>query len=164
MPVYAGSADWTVGNPLIAHALGEHEGKIETNSKEAFISSWENGFKALEADFTYTSDGTLVVRHDFDAGGSYYRLEIKPQGNPVMDTQTYKNTKIIYEQTPLTAADLIALMGEYKDVYLITDTKNTDKQTVQKQFTDLRNIAMNTNNAEVLNRIVPQIYNEEMLG
>lgn len=164
VPVYAGSADWTVGNPLIAHALGEHEGKIETNSKEAFISSWENGFKALEADFTYTSDGTLVVRHDFDAGGSYYRLEIKPQGNPVMDTQTYKNTKIIYEQTPLTAADLIALMGEYKDVYLITDTKNTDKQTVQKQFTDLRNIAMNTNNAEVLNRIVPQIYNEEMLG
>lgn len=163
-PVYAAGADWTVGNPLVAHALGEHNGKIETNSKEAFISSWENGYQVLEADFTYTSDGTLVVRHDFDAGGSYYRLEIKPQGNLVMDTQTYKNQKIVYEQTPLTAADLIALLGEYKDVYLITDTKNTDKATIQRQFTDLRTIAMNTGNAEVLNRIVPQIYNEEMLG
>ncbi len=163
-PAYAAGADWTTGNPLVAHALGEHDGKIETNSKEAFISSWENGYKVLEADFTYTSDGTLVVRHDFDAGGSYYRLEIKPQGNLVMDTQTYKNQKIIYEQTPLTAADLIALLGEYKDVYLITDTKNTDKATVQRQFRDLKNIANNTGNAEVLNRIVPQIYSEEMLG
>ncbi len=163
-PAYADNADWTVGNPLVAHALGEYNGKIETNSKEAFISSWESGYKVLEADFTYTSDGTLVVRHDFDAGGSYYRLEIKPQGNLVMDTQTYKNKKIVYEQTPMTAEDLIALLGEYKDVYLITDTKNTDKETVQKQFTDLKNIATNTGNTEVLNRIVPQIYNEEMLG
>ncbi len=45
-------------NPLIAHALGEADGKIETNSKEAFLTSWQNGFRAVEADFTYTSDGT----------------------------------------------------------------------------------------------------------
>ena len=65
------AADWQSKNPLIAHALGEADGKIETNSKEAFLTSWQNGFRAVEADFTYTSDGTLVVRHDFEKDGSY---------------------------------------------------------------------------------------------
>ena len=75
---YAANADWTAGNPLIAHALGEYDGKIETNSQEAFISSWENGYRVMEADFIYTSDGALVVRHDFDKDGSYYRLKSNP--------------------------------------------------------------------------------------
>ena len=41
------AADWQSKNPLIAHALGEADGKIETNSKEAFLTSWQNGFRAL---------------------------------------------------------------------------------------------------------------------
>ena len=54
------AADWQSKNPLIAHALGEADGKIETNSKEAFLTSWQNGFRAVEADFTYTSDGNPI--------------------------------------------------------------------------------------------------------
>ena len=54
-PVWA--ADWQKGNTLIAHAFGEVNNKIETNSKEAFINAWENGFRVVEGDFTYTSDG-----------------------------------------------------------------------------------------------------------
>lgn len=161
---YAANADWTAGNPLIAHALGEYDGKIETNSQEAFISSWENGYRVMEADFIYTSDGALVVRHDFDTDGSYYRLEIEPGSNLVMDSNTFQNEKIIYEQTPMTAVDLMYLMTTYTDVYLVTDTKDTDKATVQKQFQDLKNIANNIGHPEILDRIIPQIYNEEMLG
>ena len=142
---YAANADWTAGNPLIAHALGEYDGKIETNSQEAFISSWENGYRVMEADFIY-------------------RLEIEPGSNLVMDSNTFQNKKIIYEQTPMTAVDLMYLMTTYTDVYLVTDTKDTDKATVQKQFQDLKNIANNIGHPEILDRIIPQIYNEEMLG
>lgn len=161
-PVFA--ADWQNGNPLIAHALGEADGKIETNSKEAFITSWENGFRVVEGDFIYTSDGTLVLRHDFDADGSYYRLEIEPSGNLVMDSKTFVETPAIYEQTPITAVDLLYLMLEYPDMYLVTDTKYTDKATVQRQFNDLKNIATNIGAPELLDRVIPQIYNKEMLG
>ena len=84
--------------------MGEYDGKIETNSQEAFISSWENGYRVMEADFIYTSDGVLVVRHDFDKDGSYYRLEIEPGSNLVMDSNTFQNKKIIYEQTPMTVS------------------------------------------------------------
>lgn len=161
-PVWA--ADWQSKNPLIAHALGEADGKIETNSKEAFLTSWQNGFRAVEADFTYTSDGVLVVRHDFEADGSYYRLEIEPKGKLVMDSKTYAATPAVYEQTPMTAVDLLYLMQEYSDMYLVTDTKTTDKAQVQRQFRDLVNIANNIGAPEVLQRIIPQIYNEEMLS
>lgn len=157
-------AGWQEGNPLIAHALGRADGKIELNSKEAFEQSWGNGYQALEADFAYTSDGVLVLRHDFDAEGAYYRLEQKPDGPLVMDSTTFQNSKIVYEQTPLTAADLLSLMAEYPDVYVITDTKETERETVQKQFTDLKTIATNMGAPELLNRFVPQIYNQEMYG
>lgn len=161
-PVWA--ADWQAENPLIAHALGEADGKIETNSREAFIQSWQNGYRVVEGDFTYTSDGVLVLRHDFEADGSYYRLEIEPQGNLVMDANTFRNTKAVYTQTPITAADLLALLAEYPDMYLVTDTKDTDKATVQRQFSDLKQIAQNMGTPEVLERIIPQIYQKEMLG
>ncbi len=162
---FAANADWTEGNALIAHALGEYEGKIETNSKEAFLQSWENGFRVMEADFVYTSDNVLVVRHDFEPGGSYYRLEIQPNATqPVMDLNTFLNTKIVYEQTPLTAEDLLELMVEYSDVYLVTDTKNTDEATIKSQFQDLYEIAHRIGHPEILDRIIPQIYHEDMLG
>lgn len=161
-PVFG--ADWQSKNPLIAHALGEADGKIETNSREAFISSWENGYRVVEGDFTYTSDGTLVLRHDFDADGSYYRLEIKPNGNLTMDSKTFAETPAVYEQTPITAVDLLYLMLEYPDMVLVTDTKHTDKATVQRQFHDLKAITENIGAPELMERVIPQIYSKEMLG
>ena len=160
-PVLA--ADWQRGNRLIAHAFGEVDNKIETNSKEAFINAWENGFRVVEGDFTYTSDGVLVLRHDFEKDGSYARLEIKTDQDKVMDSQTYLNTPIIFTQTPMRAVDLMYLMVEYPDMYLVTDTKDTDQATVQKQFRDIVNIAKNIGHPEVLDRIIPQLYNKEMI-
>ena len=161
-PVLA--ADWQTGNPLIAHAFGEVDNKIETNSKEAFINAWQDGFRVVEGDFTYTSDGVLVVRHDFEKDGSYARLDIPTTGDVVMDSQTYMNSPIIFTQTPMRAVDLLYLMAEYPDMYLVTDTKNTDKATVQRQFRDLKNIAVNIGHPEVLERIIPQLYNKEMIS
>ncbi len=161
MPLMA-FAGWQEENPMVAHALGEAAGKIETNSKEAFLESWGSGFRALEVDFTYTSDGALVARHDFEVDGSYYRLEQEPVAPLVMDRDTFVNSKIVYDQTPLTAVDVLNLMVEYPDVYLITDTKDTEKDMVQKQFGDLKKIAQAIEHPEVLERIIPQIYNEEM--
>ena len=160
-PVFA--ADWQSGNKLIAHAFGEVDNKIETNSKEAFINAWENGFRVVEGDFTYTSDGVLVLRHDFEKDGSYARLDIPTTGDVVMDSKTYMNTPVIFTQTPLRAVDLLQLMVEYPDMYLVTDTKNTDKATVQKQFRDIVNAAKSIGHPEVLKRIIPQLYNKGMI-
>ncbi len=154
---------WYDGNPLIAHALGEADGKIELNSKEAFIQSWGRGYGVMEADFMYTTDGVLVVRHDFDSDGSYYRLEQEiPAEGLVMNSKTYYDSKIVYEQTPMVAQDLIMLMAEYPDVYILTDTKSTDVALTKKMFTEIVNICKETDNLDVLDRLVPQIYTDAM--
>lgn len=150
-------------SPLIAHALGEADGKIELNSKEAFVQSWGKGYTVMEADFMYTSDGVLVVRHDFDSDGSYYRLEQEiPSEGLVMNSETYYDSKIVYEQTPMVALDLINLMAEYPDVYIVTDTKSTDIALTQKMFTEIVKLCKNSGNEDVLDRLVPQIYTDGM--
>lgn len=158
---FAADAKWYMENRLVAHALGAIGDKRETNSKEAFLESWSQGYRALEADFSMTSDGVLVLRHDFDQD-SYYQLEQAVRGNIVMSAADYKNQKINFRYTPLTAVELFQLMNEYKDVYVITDTKNIDAQTVRAQFEALKKYADDLNTPEVLDRLVVQIYNEEM--
>ncbi|NDO46724.1 hypothetical protein FMM67_07700 [Clostridium sp. ASF356] len=153
---------WYEDNRLVAHALGAIEDKKETNSKEAFIHSWENGYKVMEADFSFTSDGILVVRHDFDQD-SYYNLEQKVNGSTEMNSSRFSNEKINFRYTPITATQILALLAEYEDVYLITDTKYTDTQKIQKEFTDIVNAAKAMGREDILNRVVVQIYNTEML-
>ena len=153
---------WYEENRLVAHALGAIEDKKETNSKEAFIHSWENGYKVMEADFSFTSDNILVVRHDFDQD-SYYNLEQKVNGSTEMNSGRFSNEKINFRYTPITATQLLTLLAEYEDVYLITDTKYTDTQRIQKEFTAIVNAAKAMGKEDILNRIVVQIYNTEML-
>ncbi len=163
-PVYAEqNKKWYDENRLVAHALGAIEDKKETNSKEAFIHSWSNGYKVMEADFCLTSDDTLVVRHDFDQD-SYYNLEQIVNGSTEMTTSRFSNEKINFRYTSLTATQLLYLMAEYEDVYLITDTKYTDTERIQKQFHAIVNTAKTMGREDILDRIVVQIYNTEMLS
>ncbi len=148
---------------LIAHALGQIDGRTETNSLEAFLSSYESGIRAFEADFQLTSDGVLVVRRDFDQT-SYWNLEQTVDKTAlVMDSARYVTEKINYKYTPLTAEDLLELLIEHEDAYLITDSKDTDEETVTAQFTALVEIAEKLGHPEVLDRVVVQIYHQDML-
>lgn len=154
---------WFEDNDVIAHALGSIDGRVETNSLEAFLSSYEKGVRVFEADFQITNDGVLVVRHDFEQD-SYYRLE-----QTVLDDDTsmsidrYVNEKINFKYTPLTASGLVELLNEYKDAYIVTDTKDFDSETTKKQFELLVEAIKEIDCPEILDRIIVQIYNMDML-
>jgi glycerophosphoryl diester phosphodiesterase len=54
------------GEPLmIAHAGGGYQGQAYTNSIEALNHSYARGFRLIEVDFSWTSDGHLVCLHDW---------------------------------------------------------------------------------------------------
>lgn len=154
-------ADWHEKYPIVAHALGTVAGRTETNCREAFIESYENGQRVFEADFMLTSDGKLVVRHDFD-DNSYYNLEQSPGAEYVMDYNAYMSSKIRGLYTPLDADGLCALLAEYPDAYLVTDSKATDKATVEREFKLLAEAVEKTDKS-IFSRTVVQIYYEEML-
>ena len=59
--------------------------------------------------------------------------------------------------------DVIDLMAQYPDIYVVTDTKYTDEATVKYQLSQLVWYAQQTDPA-VLDRLIVQIYHEEMLN
>lgn len=72
------------------------------------------------------------------------------------------NTPLFTDYTPLDYKDIIDLLIEYPDIYIIADTKYSDELSVYKQFSQIVNYAKETD-PEVLDRIIPQFYTKRML-
>ncbi len=100
---------------LIAHAFGEIEGFAYTNSLEAFQKNYAGGHRIFEVDFSLTSDGRLVACHDWD----YFNLISDTSG--ILSYAEFKNAKIYEKFSPLAIEDIIELMKQYPDFFIVTD-------------------------------------------
>lgn len=143
--------------PVIAHAgagiWNEPAEKFDValNSLETIDYSYERGFRIFEYDFNLTSDGVLVVIHDW------------PRMGGILSEEEFLQRKISEKYTTMTIDDVFDAMIRYPDMYLITDTKSfsyTDEQIVE-QFSIIRDSAL-IKSPELLDRIIPQIYNRPM--
>lgn len=142
--------------PYIAHACGGIGDVTYTNSREAFLHNYALGQRVFEIDFNLADDGVLIASHDED----YWR-------SITDSTQPY--TSVNFNQTPiydqyesLNCSEVIELMAAYPDIYVVTDTKATTQAEVMLAFSQLVYCAQQTH-PEVLERIIPQIYHEDML-
>lgn len=151
--------DWTVFRS-IAHCLGSVDGHIYTNSKEAFQASYEDGFRVFEADLAIAADGVLVVRHDFDANSASNLGQPGLVGE--VTSEQHLSTPIQQKYTALDAVGLMELLAEYPDAWLVTDTKQTDPDTVRQIFAKLVAAARKAGGVELLDRVIVQIYNTEL--
>lgn len=149
---------WT-DYPVFAHALGSVQGRANTNSKDAFLESYEAGQRVFEVDLQLTSDGALVARHDWEQI-SYYNLEQTYAG--VMDHAAFLASPICFYYTPLDIQGLMELLIQYPDAYLVTDSKDTDEQSVRAQLRNLKKAVEETGQPELWNRIIVQLYHQEM--
>jgi glycerophosphoryl diester phosphodiesterase len=141
----------TLDSGLVTHAAGGIDGIEGTNSYEALVENYKLGHKVFEIDLNLTTDGRLVAVHDW-AGYS----------GPKSSAE-FKDIKIKDRFTSMSLEDVLDFMVANPDLYLVTDTKSfeyTDEQIVI-QFTELYQQA-NKRGATVLDRIVPQIYNQKM--
>ena len=144
---------------VIAHAMGCVQGRIATNSKDAFLASYSAGQRIFEVDLQLTSDGALVARHDWEQI-SYYNLE--QDGAGPMDLETFLATPICFYYTPLDINGLIALMQEYPDIYFVTDSKETSEAQVRSQTQKIAQAITNAGDSSLWDRIIIQIYSEAM--
>ncbi|MCR4633418.1 MAG: hypothetical protein K5648_04770 [Erysipelotrichaceae bacterium] len=151
--------DWMQDNVLVAHAFGGKGTKTYTNALEAFEYNYGIGHNVFEVDFDLTADDQTICSHDED----YWRYIT---GNEDSDLEysyeNFKKTPLFKDYTPLDYKDIIDLLIEYQDIYIITDTKYCDEVSIYKQFSQLTDYAKEKD-PEVLKRIVPQIYTMEML-
>ncbi len=150
---------WYEQSAIVAHALGSIDGRSESNSAEAFMATYAKGQRVFEVDLVLTSDNKLVARHDF-ADDSYYTLEQQiPAAGKLMDSRTFTETPIMGLYTPVTIDDITGWLETYDDIWIITDTKATDAETIKTQFELLRDAI---NSDALLERVIVQLYNYEM--
>lgn len=72
------------------------------------------------------------------------------------------DSPILNIYSPIDVEKLLDLMQHYPDTYIVTDTKEIKPELINKQFTLLVEAAQRRDPA-ILDRIVPQIYNQSML-
>lgn len=149
--------DWIRDNPLVAHALGgvTLDGYVydRTNSMEAFQENYDKGIRVFEADLMLSSDGALVCAHDwerYDADG------------PLTVTAFRQHSFYDGRLTQLTGEDLIDLLTAHPDIYIITDSKYTDTNSIRLEFSQLLYLAQEKQARQVLDRVIVQIYHQGM--
>lgn len=158
---YKGNLNTLSSDPvLICHAMGGLKGAKYSNSLEAFEKNYKEGFRVFEVDITTTSDNILVLRHDWTRKRGQKGL-LKEKGY-IPTYEEFMSTPLYGKYTPLSLADLFHLMKTHKDMYVITDTKKADYDTIIKQFKNLYKTAEEADALACLDRLIIQIYNDKM--
>lgn len=158
-------ANHTVLNdlPQVAHGLGYIDGYYVTNSMEALLANYKRGFRVFEVDLTMTSDNRLIARHDWTP--EHYQWlgqSFLPIDGPI-PFRMVMAYKVHGKYHAATWEKLLKVMKKYPDIYLITDTKQSDEESVRKTFSYIIK-ATKKSDPKLLERIIPQFYNKEMLS
>lgn len=140
---------------VIAHALGQVGGYVGMNCLEGFLHSYDMGYRVLEVDFRMTSDGRVVLRHDWSEG---VQEDISVTQIPTLEE--FRATPMHEKYTPLSFGDLLLLMEQYRDVCIITDTKFLDEEVVKAQFEEMVNEAHRLGRSYLLDRMIVQVYSK----
>lgn len=160
--LYTPEFNWENYN-IITHALGSLDGLTYLNSRESFINFYDKGCRLFEVDLTKTSDGVWVCRHNWkEPLGQWDGEERK-----VLSSEEFLNTPIYGKYTPMTFEDLLKLLKEYPDAFVMVDSKQYSVRNYQRTLEDYaqyREIAINAGIEETLGQIIPEIYNSAMFS
>lgn len=149
-----------LGDTLVGHAFGAIDGITYTNSREAFDLRYEQGIKTFEVDLALTSDQQVVLAHDYNRSNPP-TLEEFLSGNAKGRSST-EDPMPPTQFTPMSFIDLCLIMKEHPEIWIITDSKYTDGANIRAEFTSMVNAAKSVDAEDVLDRLVIQIYNEDM--
>ena len=160
--------DWLRGSPrLIAHAGGtvrekEYNTKY-TNSLEALRQNYNLGHRLFEMDFNLTSDKKLAAVHDWYHFGN--KDDVAPSSKEWKKFQGYGSPETPSRFTTMLIGDVFDQMIINRDMVLVTDIKSMEisKEDRITQFKELVSEA-NKRDKELLDRVIPQIYHQEMFG
>ena len=120
---------------LIAHAGGEIDGNVYTNSFEALEQAVSRGYKYIELDLLLTSDSVLVAAHSWEEFNNI--TGYGQWGDSVPTAAQFAESRIHNRYTPLTAQMINDFFSKHDSLYLVTD-KVSDPTTLARNFPGLK--------------------------
>ena len=166
-PVDKSKSNWLGKNQIVAHAGGgvEQDGEMTfyTNSLEALKQNYSKGIRVFELDFYLTSDKKLAVVHDWEQFGNEDGVPLTSE--EWRNFKTFGSPKTNSRFTTMFIGDVLDQMLINKDMVVVTDTKSFEisEEDLLTQFKEIKDEALKRD-PKLLERVVPQIYNEEMLS
>jgi len=134
----------------IAHGGGSLDGYTYSSSYDAVKYYYNKGIRLFELDVEYTSDHMPVMLHSWD-GFQYKYLGI--DRDIVCTYDEFINAEMINGWTQLTLDSTIRIMKtEFPEMLLITDTKEDNKELL---------LILSTLYSDLMDRIIPQVYNQD---
>ena len=103
---------------FVAHAFGAIDGRVYSNSLEAFQRNYGRGFRVFEVDLVRLADGTALLAHD--------GLEANYGLNKSFKEATWADLaghKYLGRYTILRTQELAKLLRDHPDMYVILDSK-----------------------------------------
>lgn len=154
---------WAEHNRIVAHAMGGYDGHAYTNSLDAFLYNYELGHRVFEVDFLMSADNVLLAAHEWsDVYHMQYLESADPQNpHPPLTVDEFTGAYLYESLTPLTVDDVIQLMIDYPDIYIVTDSKEEFGDALMAAFEEIISAA-EYYDPSVLDRIIPQIYSIQM--
>ena len=162
----ASSKPWYEKYHFIAHSGGGIDGKIYSNSLDAWNLSYANGNRLFDADMRLTSDGYVVLRHELHNNLELNDVAMKDskitvnrfnlldfsvsQGNMTHDE--FMNSKIFSKYSPMDLDTMIKFIKEHDDVYVLIDAKE-ELETIYTKIVEAADYDEN-----ILEHIVPSLY------
>ncbi len=116
-----------------------------SNSLEALQANYNRGFQFIELDFNWTSDGELVLIHDWQE--SLARLFDAVPGNYTL--KEFMQFTMLHGLTQLALDQLAQWLKEHANVYIVTDVKRDNLKALAK---------IRESFPELIMRFIPQIY------
>lgn len=122
---------------FIAHAGGQIDGHIYTNSLEAINESYKNGLRMFELDIYKTSDHHFVAVH----GWKNWLNKVDYSGPTPPSLETFLQYKIYDKYTPMDMKLINKWFKEHPDAILVTDKVNLPKE-FSELFVDKKRLMM----------------------
>ncbi|HEV2647496.1 MAG TPA: glycerophosphodiester phosphodiesterase family protein [Acidobacteriaceae bacterium] len=129
---------------LVAHAGGAFNGESYTNSREALDHSYASGYRVFELDFDWTSDGHLVLVHDWDHTSSLFT--VAPHVFSYQEFISRHRTDGLHQ---LAIEDLRQWLHAHSDAFIVTDTKSPNPRLLNY---------LAQNGRDILPQLILQIY------
>jgi glycerophosphoryl diester phosphodiesterase len=129
---------------LVAHAGGAVLGLTYTNSSEALDEHYAEGYRVFELDFHWTSDGRLVVVHDWAEISE--RVGAKSH---VFSYEEFVSARRRDGLHQLTFEDLRKWLQTHRDAFVVTDTKDSNIRLLRY---------LQENSGDIRPQLIIQIY------
>ncbi len=153
--------DWNHTYRVMAHAMGGIDNHDYTNSLDAFVQNYNEGTKLFEIDLERTEEGDIVLTHTWKDFRAMLEGYDGVENWSAFTNDEFKSAKIYGSYTTLSFADLLNIMEDLPDFYVIIDSKTFDTELTADMYNQAV-AQIKEKDPELLKRFVPQAYNPDV--